>query len=111
MTDLLDMAVLQELREIMEDDFDGLLETFLSESARQYAEANQAWSIQDFDQLRRAAHSLKGSCGNVGAQGLKETCEHLEYSARDRADSTIPELLAVAEIQLEEVCTAIRALH
>lgn len=108
MSDVLDLNMLNELREIMEDDFPSLLETFLSESSRQYQDAAGAWQSSDMDQLRRAAHSLKGSCANIGAQELHQTCSDIEHAAKAGEGEAIPDLLNVADQQLKVVQGEIR---
>ena len=110
MSDILNEALLEELRLVMEDEFHSLMETFLSESARQFAEAQQAWATSDMDQLRRSAHTLKGSCGNVGAEQLQHTCASLEACAKDGDAQDIPQLLDTVAAQLEDVSGAIQAL-
>ena len=79
MTQLLDTEMLDELRDIMEDEFPALLDTFLAEAEKQFQAVKQAAAASDLDQVRRAAHALKGSCGNVGAQELHATCAELEH--------------------------------
>lgn len=103
MSELLDSEMLNELKEIMEDDFSSLLETFLVESEKQYKAVQAAWQNQNMDELRRAAHTLKGSCGNIGAMPLRDICEGLEHDARDAQTDRIPDLLANTEQQLSEV--------
>ena len=110
MSDVLDTQLLEELKMVMEDEFTALMDTFLSESARQFAEAQGAWQSNDLDALRRHAHSLKGSSGNVGATGLQALCADLEHSARDGVVDAIPGLIDQVSLQLEEVSTAVRAL-
>jgi HPt (histidine-containing phosphotransfer) domain-containing protein len=41
----------------------------------------KALDSQDADQLRRAAHALKGSSGNVGAAQVAELAKFLEHEA------------------------------
>ncbi len=110
MSDVLDKQLLEELKLVMEDEFTELMDTFLSESVRQFAEARQAWQSSDLEMLRRHAHSLKGSCGNVGATELQSTCAALEHSARDELTADIPALIEQVSNQLETVSEAIRAL-
>ncbi len=106
--DVLNAEMLEELREIMEEEFPVLLETFLEESERQYLVAKSAWIGEDFDELRRAAHSLKGSCGNIGAEQLQRTCASLEDNARLSQPEDIPELLQTVNTQLVEVSEAVK---
>ena len=110
MSDVLDKQLLEELKLVMEDEFHALMETFLSESARQFADARDAWQSSDLESLRLHAHSLKGSCGNVGATELQATCASLEHSARNGVEAEIPELIAQVSSQLEVVSEAVRAL-
>ncbi len=110
MSDVLDTQLLEELKMVMEDEFTALMETFLSESARQFAEAQGAWQSSDLDALRRHAHSLKGSSGNVGAVGLQALCADLEHSARDGVVDVIPGLIDEVSLHLDQVSAAVRAL-
>ena len=110
MTKLLDQDMIQELREIMEDDFSLLLETFLHESAKQHQAIARSWQLRDMDLLRRSAHSLKGSCANMGATSLRGACESLEYSARDSDLDLIPVQLAEVTTQLSDVCLEVQSL-
>ncbi|MEM7100284.1 MAG: Hpt domain-containing protein [Pseudomonadota bacterium] len=110
MSNLLDTDMLEELREIMEDDFDILMETFLAESAKQFQSIQDAWQASDVDQLRRSAHSLKGSCGNIGAISLQEHCANLEHAARDEQLDNFEAMLAQVENTLQEVCAEIKRL-
>lgn len=110
MSNVLNQELLDELRLVMEEEFPSLMETFLSESARQFDEARQAWAASDMEQLRRSAHTLKGSCGNVGAELLQGTCATLEACAKDGDTQDIPALLDVVAVQLQDVSGAIEAL-
>lgn len=110
MSEPLNMELLNELRDIMEDEFPSLLETFLTESQKQYQEARLAFASKNMAELRRAAHSLKGSCGNVGALDLHAMCTAIESQADANEVDGLDELLSQAEAQLQDVCTAVRAL-
>ena len=45
------------------------------------ADAREALAHKDAARLSRAAHTLKGSCSNFGANRLQKICEHLEQAA------------------------------
>ena len=77
----IDDVLLSELRTLMEDDFGVLLETYLEESARQFALASRAWDEGDSEALWRSAHSLKGGALNIGAFVLSDLFARLESAA------------------------------
>ncbi|NJN51000.1 MAG: Hpt domain-containing protein [Gammaproteobacteria bacterium] len=82
----LDQVQIAELRELMAEDFDLLLETFLSDGEVRVAEL--ASLVGNPEALRRAAHSLKGGASNIGAVALTALCLHLEsLGAADAADA------------------------
>ena len=93
---MLNAEYLEELREIMAGDFDGLMQTFLTESAKQYRRIRVAWSAGTPEDLHRAAHSLKGSSGTLGIRRMAVLSEALEGHCRgeamEQAASTLEEL-------------------
>lgn len=77
----LDYTVLESLKEVMEDDFILLLETFIQDSNERIEKLQALVASDDKDAIRRAAHSFKGSCSNVGAAQLTFLCSDLEKKA------------------------------
>ncbi len=78
---VLDASVIDSLREIMEDDFHDLLETYLGDAVLRMRAIEEAARREDADALRKAAHSFKGSSGNIGARQLSELCRQVEEAA------------------------------
>ena len=110
MSEPLDTNMLRELEELMADEFPQLLGTFLAESQRQFQQASAAWAEQDLGRLRATVHSLKGSCGNIGATPLSGLCADLEHAARHRQTADVPRLLTAVQGELETVRGAIGRL-
>lgn len=77
-TEHLDLDTLKELKIIMGDEYSLLLETFINDSVIRIKTVAEAVATQDPDAIRRAAHSLKGSAGNMGAVRLALICKSLE---------------------------------
>jgi histidine phosphotransfer protein HptB len=77
----LDYDTLGTLKQVMEDDFGLLLETFKQDSTDRLQKLREVIQSDDADQIRRAAHSFKGSSSNVGAQQLSALCAALEKKA------------------------------
>ncbi|MGE8323394.1 MAG: Hpt domain-containing protein [Pseudomonas sp.] len=80
MTDMhIDHKVLSDLREVMEEGYLQLVQTFLEDSERRLGQLHAAQSAQE---LGSAAHSFKGSSSNMGALALAGLCQQLEDRAR-----------------------------
>ncbi|MBP8184351.1 MAG: Hpt domain-containing protein [Pseudomonas sp.] len=78
----LDTAVLETLRDVMEDEYSLLLETFLLDSEERLRLLLETSASGDAQAMRLAAHSFKGSCSNMGAVLLASLCKELEELAR-----------------------------
>lgn len=76
--DHLDRQALEMLKEVMEDDFPLLITTFLQDSENRIRTLNALVNSDNADAVRRAAHSFKGSCKNIGANLLASYCADLE---------------------------------
>ena len=69
-----------------------------------------AISTSDTEGLRVASHTIKGSCGNIGAMQMRETAVAIEASAKSGDISGAPEGLALLKRQLEEFKTTVGPL-
>ncbi|MCY1347066.1 Hpt domain protein [compost metagenome] len=93
----LDHSVLSALRDVMEDEFPVLLDTFMVDSAERLRQIQQAHVQADSQALRLAAHSFKGSCSNMGAPVLAGLCKQLEDIARREQLADAPGLIQQIE--------------
>ena len=107
----LNSELLNELRELMEDDFSVLLETYLAESQRQFAGARGALENGDLEALKRFAHSMKGSSSNIGAESLSGLCGKLESGAKHDERDVLTQLLADVEGELGVVCDEVETMR
>jgi histidine phosphotransfer protein HptB len=94
-----DYDTLNNLRDIMEDDFRLLIETFIQDSHDRVTTLLQCAGTEELDSLRRAAHSFKGSCSNIGAVYLAQLCADVEAHALAGNNATMKS--DVANIQQE----------
>lgn len=92
-----DVAVLNELRSIMGDEFQMLIDVFISDSEQRIEMIATAISDNDAEGLRGAAHSFKGSCMNISAARLTELCRELEFMGRDRSLANAPDVFEEAK--------------
>ena len=109
---LVDPEALDRLRSWGGDALLGRMITLFEELAPERAEAlEEGLARGDLERVERAAHSLKSSAGNLGAEELRRQAGRLEEAAAtgDRAgmDSLVEELLECCK----ETTAALRRLH
>jgi HPt (histidine-containing phosphotransfer) domain-containing protein len=86
-----DRDVLDTLREVMEEGYTELLETFLADSENRLDELRDGTSAKA---LSDVAHSFKGSASNMGAIRLAALCQDLESNAKDKSPEALAQLVA-----------------
>ena len=59
-----------------------LITIFLESAPRDIEKMRIALGARDTEGLTGAAHSLKGSCSNLGASGLRDLCQQIENHGR-----------------------------
>jgi len=85
-----------------------LLAEFLSGSQGTLEALSAAVAARDAQQVRHAAHSLKGGCWTVGARVMGTSCEELELEARAGALDRAEALLASINEHLSQLDAYIR---
>ncbi|MDR6236121.1 Hpt domain-containing protein [Pseudomonas oryzihabitans] len=96
----LDPDTLASLRDCMEEEYVGLIETFLVDCEERIAALKRSVIGGDPEQVRQFAHSFKGSAGNMGAMPLAQLCRDVEEGARRRA-STAELAMGISAIERE----------
>jgi signal transduction histidine kinase/CheY-like chemotaxis protein len=79
---IVDVAILEELREVLGSEIDRLINLFLEDTPLLLARLEAAALAPDFNELREAAHSLKSSSANLGAMALSTAAKRVELGAR-----------------------------
>ncbi len=86
MDQVLDMSVVEELLSFADDGDPELLidliQMFLDDGPAKVQSITDGARTGDFEKMERAAHSLKGSSGNLGARLLQEVCEQMQMASR-----------------------------
>ena len=96
----IDHKLLSDLREVMEDGYLQLVQTFLEDSERRLSQLHATRSAEE---LRVAAHSFKGSSSNMGAVRLANLCQELEDRARQPPLYGIENLINRIDLEFVEV--------
>lgn len=103
----IDLAVLKELKEIMEEDFDELILTFIADGQIQLDNLRKAIDASAADDIKRIAHTIKGSSANIGAMELSEAGRILEFNAAGMQFDAADEYYEDIKREYEAVKTAL----
>ena len=79
-----------------------IIELFKEDSVRQIATIRDAIEKKQADAVRRAAHTLKGTCGNLGAPEAAAAAWELEKLAATGDLSRAHESLRSLEAQIQQ---------
>lgn len=90
----MDLKALGESLGLDEDEFKEIVEIFIITADSDIKKLIDANKSKDCEAVSEAAHSLKGSAGNLGFKNLSELSASLENNARDNnidgLESTLP---------------------
>lgn len=106
---LLDEEIIVELREVMEEEFADLLQSFLNDLPLQLDLLQAVIAKGDVDQLYQIAHKLKSSCGSMGALRLAELVRRLEQAGRSKMLADARELLQQTRAIATETVVGLQA--
>lgn len=115
MDQILDMTVVEELLSFADDGDPELLvdliRMFLEDGPSKVRAVTDGLLAGDFEKMERAAHSLKGSSGNLGARLLQETCEQMQVAARNHKLDQVRTLAGELVANYATAEAALRNLH
>ena len=106
----IDLDALKELQAVMGDEFSLLIETFTSDSVLRIEGIRAAVATADPESIRRAAHSFKGSAGNMGAVRLTELCRTMEEEGHQGSTAGCENLLNEIEAEYAQVQSVLTSL-
>ncbi len=102
------LAGLRDLREPGEaDPVQECIDLFLEHTEQSLVELRQHFEAKDCAGLRHVAHSLKGSCGNLGAERMAALCRELEQSGKTGVVNGVDKLIRGVESEFAEVRQAL----
>lgn len=108
--DVLDTATALERvdgdRELLQE----LAQMFLDHAPVMMAEVRDACGRRDADAIQRAAHSLKGSAGNLAANAVCSTAQELELMGHEGDLKRCDVVLATLESEMRRLESALATL-
>jgi two-component system, sensor histidine kinase and response regulator len=112
--EVLDPAVLDSLRQLTvpgeEDVLVQVLTLFMAEVPARVQRVAEAHRAADAVGMQRAAHSLKGSSGNIGARALYEVCRQIDERGKAGDLAGAGPLLDRLDAEYARVDAAIRQM-
>lgn len=82
-TESIDLDAIMELKDILEDEFDHLIATYIQDTQDKRDRLSVAVKQQNHRLVRELAHSIKGASINIGILKLGELCQQMESAALD----------------------------
>jgi HPt (histidine-containing phosphotransfer) domain-containing protein len=111
MTETIDMATFNALKETAGADFVGeLVGAFLEEAPGMLKELSTAYSAGEADKFKRAAHSLKSNGLTFGALGLAAMAKDLELTGLDGVKARGGDPVASLAAEVNRACEALKGL-
>jgi CheY-like chemotaxis protein len=107
---VLDQKVLNDLREVVEEEFGTILRGFIDHAPVLQVDLDAGLATGDVTALVRPAHSLKSSSANVGAMRLSELARTVEHAARQGEMETSAQGVVAIRSELPRVLAALQPL-
>ncbi len=99
----MDKDMINTLKDMGADIFVELIQLYLEEAPNQIAEIKQQFASGNAKAMGEAAHSLKGSSLNLGANHLADICKQIELKGKRGDLSALEGLLDQLDQQYQEV--------
>jgi HPt (histidine-containing phosphotransfer) domain-containing protein len=114
MNEVINMEVVEELLSLSDEGDPELLvdliQMYLQDGPQKLEEIRDGLAQKDYDRVERAAHSLKGSAGNLGAILVQRDCEELQLASRQHSLEGIRDGVTKLRDHYEEAQVALRNL-
>jgi HPt (histidine-containing phosphotransfer) domain-containing protein len=114
-SDAVDMELLNAFEELQLNDGSDLIveliDLYLQEVSRRVTKIREASIATEWVLLKRAAHNLKGSSGNLGLRHVAETCQKLEWMDRHDSPETVAELVRLLEYESARANASLAAVR
>ena len=108
MEEAIKMDALNQLRNLMGDSLNDVLQTYIDYIPGQLDELTRAISNDDADGVFNLAHKMKSSSSSIGALGLAHVAEQIELIGRSGSTDGTAELLEKLKGMYAEAETLLR---
>lgn len=113
--DAVDMDLLNAFEELQLDDGSDLIveliDLYLPDAAQRVSQIREASIATEWVVLKRAAHNLRGSSGNLGVRKVAEICEKLERMDGRDSPQEVAVLVQLLEYESDRASAALAAVR
>jgi HPt (histidine-containing phosphotransfer) domain-containing protein len=109
MSESLDLAVINELKELLDESFSILIMRYIEDGQLRIEKIASALDVQDAAVVFAEAHGLKGSSRNIGAFKAGDIFCELETLGKVNNLATAATIFAAGKTEFSAVCTALSA--
>lgn len=99
----LNLAVLQKLKNSLGEKFAHIINIYIAESETSLSRIKDGINAKDSGLCENAAHSMKTSSGQIGAQNLQHLMHEIELAAKEDQMNAILQIYAQAEMEFIRV--------
>lgn len=92
MDSVIDVVVLEQLKEMLGDDFVLILDSFRAEGKSIMLSMEQGSEASDMTAMKEGAHAMKSMSGNVGAMMLSDLSDKLQIAAANGDADSVADL-------------------
>lgn len=82
--DLINDEQFEDMRDLLDDDFNDLVQTFIADSKKRLTVLQDAFANHDNAAGFEAAHAMKGASANLGAELLMRLSAQLQEACRNQ---------------------------
>ncbi|MBT8438331.1 MAG: response regulator [Gammaproteobacteria bacterium] len=107
MDELLDLSVIDELKQVMGDDYKNVIHSYLQHSSQLFTRMKHMASEGNAEEVRRSVHSFKSSSKNVGAIKLGDRALALEQQLRNKQEVDLNHSVQRLLVDYDQVAKAL----
>ncbi|HMW48463.1 MAG TPA: Hpt domain-containing protein [Cellvibrionaceae bacterium] len=107
----LNAEMLDELRELLAENFNELINRYIADSQTRFNTLHTAIAQADFKVIYYEAHGIKGSSRNMGANILAEIMARLEALGQSQNPQGLAEVFADAQAEFAKVVVGLEAFR
>ena len=91
-TTVIDYTILDEMRDLLEDEFDELVEEYKEDSQQMLEQLTRAVESSSLEQITTLCHTLSSSSAHMGFLQLAQVAKAIENMAREQSQQDYAEL-------------------